>query len=125
MASTAKVDAELHRLEQSLLDPLVRRSRARVSRLLAEDFVEFGASGTVYDKRSVLEAMACERPAVVAISDLKARSLSPELFLVTFRATRFDESGQPVDRSLRSSLWQRSEGEWQLRFHQGTGVPLR
>ncbi len=125
MPARATVDAELHRLEQSLLDPLVRRSRETVSRLLADDFVEFGTSGIVYDKASVLAALADQPPFVTTISEFKARCLHPELFLVTFRTTGFDSSGETVGHSLRISLWERREGLWQLRFHQSTGVALR
>jgi hypothetical protein len=35
----------LRSLEESLLDPELRRDRSRVSPLLADDFLEFGSSG--------------------------------------------------------------------------------
>ncbi|TFV46538.1 nuclear transport factor 2 family protein [Blastococcus sp. TF02A-35] len=44
--------------EMALLEPEVRSSRARAERLLDEEFVEFGSSGQMWDRESMLEAMA-------------------------------------------------------------------
>ena len=48
-------------LEESLHTPEVRASREATDALLADDFVEFGNSGTVYDKASILVALQEER----------------------------------------------------------------
>jgi len=59
-------DAELaavERLELSLLDSEVRADRARVEALLADDATEVGASGTVWDRASLLDALSRD-PAV-------------------------------------------------------------
>lgn len=114
---------ELRALEQSLLDPAVRCSPERVALMLAAEFREFGTSGRTYDKTSVISAMLSAPPCTVTLSDFDARCLHPDVYLVTFRTTRFDDSGVPVSRSLRSSVWQRRDARWQLVFHQGTRVP--
>lgn len=43
--------AEVERLERALLDPSVRADPGRVAALLHPEFVEFGASGTVWRMR--------------------------------------------------------------------------
>jgi hypothetical protein len=49
--------ALLRDLEEQLLKPEVRTSRDRVGYLLADDFIEFGSSGRIFDKRGVIEAL--------------------------------------------------------------------
>ncbi len=105
----------LRQLEEELLNPAVRRSPELAGRLLAEDFIEFGGSGVVYDKRRILEALRQEAsgpPAV--ISDCAVRRLSADVILATYRTGRGEAS------RLRSSVWKLMEGRWQMVFHQGT-----
>ena len=116
LMSPADVET-LRMLEEGLLDPEVRKSSERVSRLLAEDFSEIGSSGTIYDKRGIVEALQREAEGTViraTLSDFAARWLAPDVALVTYRTTR---SGQS---RLRSSIWKHSQGRWLLVFHQGT-----
>jgi hypothetical protein len=47
--------AEIRLLEEQLRNPLVRSSREALSRLLADDFLEFGASGRVHNRREILD----------------------------------------------------------------------
>jgi hypothetical protein len=49
------VSETLRGLEASLLTNAVRKNRARVAELLAEDFREFGRSGTAYTKAEILQ----------------------------------------------------------------------
>jgi hypothetical protein len=44
-------------LECELLCPETRRSKYRLSELLADEFVEFGSSGRVCDKHSVIDSL--------------------------------------------------------------------
>jgi hypothetical protein len=88
----------LRALEERLLDPAVRHSADKLSQLLADDFVEFGRSGTVYNKTQIISALASE-PAVSAspvaeISDFATRTLSTDTMLLTYRATERDRAGQ-------------------------------
>ncbi len=111
--------ADLAELEQRLLDPTVRASRAAVGDLLDDDFVEYGASGGIYNKAQVIEELPRETAVERSVDDLKVRQLSPDLGLVTYRATRH---GEPESHSLRSSIWRRTDGQWRLLFHQGTPI---
>ena len=49
MSLEISIDKTLQELELSLLQTSVRSS-SRVAELLAEDFVEFGSSGKIYNK---------------------------------------------------------------------------
>lgn len=108
--------AELQQLEESLLIPDVRKS-ARLSELLADDFVEFGSSGRVYDKADLVTALQEEAPVRQTPSNFKVVVLAPDVALLTYRIRRH---AQPAVDTLRCSLWRRSGGRWQMVFHQAT-----
>ncbi|MGN6688708.1 MAG: DUF4440 domain-containing protein [Actinomycetales bacterium] len=105
---------EVIRREKLLLDPALRASAEDVTALLHPDFVEFGASGRVWDRASIVSALA-EDPTVSGEStDFRTAPLADNVVLLTYRVT-----GEPG--SLRSSVWVRdANAGWRLRFHQGT-----
>ena len=107
-------------LELQLLDPKIRMSRALASPLLADDFVEFGSSGSVYDKVSVLDALAIDASVAPAVRNFEVKLLGPDIILATFRTVRLGPSGEVIRQALRSSIWRQAGGRWQLVFHQGT-----
>jgi hypothetical protein len=109
----------LYRLEKRLHQPEIRRLRDEVAKLLADDFVEFGSSGKIFDKQSILEEVADEPELAVATSDFKVVSLGPDVALATYRATVI-QLGEPASYSYRSSIWKLIDGKWLMLFHQGT-----
>ena len=114
--------ALLRHLEEQLLKPEVRRSPDQVGRLLADEFIEFGSSGAVYDKRRIIEALECEGSGTtVCMVDFSAKPLASDVVLLTYRSL---PEGTPYSR-LRSSIWKLIDGRWQMIFHQGTpsGIP--
>lgn len=119
--NSAAVAAHLRELEQSLLDPAVRRNRARLLALLADDFLEFGSSGRVWTRKTIIDLLAKETAFVPPeIEDFDCALLAPELALATYRTVRTEEEDGERLISLRSSIWTRATGEWKMRFHQGT-----
>lgn len=119
-AGTEPDASEVVRLERRLLDPQVRRRPGLVRALLHPDFLEYGASGRVWDAESVAAALAgAPDGAAVTATDFDTVVLAPDVLLVTFRT----DSG--VGACLRSSVWVRSaNGGWLLRFHQATVLPI-
>jgi len=113
---------ELEALERSLLTGAVRKDPAAVRALLAEEFREFGASGRTYTREAIVAELWTEPPVDLAMVDFRAEPVSEEIVLVTYRSSR-SEAGHAVRVALRSSLWVRREGRWQMVFHQGTVVP--
>ena len=125
-----EADEELFRsLEQSLHKPEFRSTRHDVSALLAEDFIEFGASGGVYDKKITVDALAEEDPSdsspTPEVSDFRARHITSDTVLVTYRSSRPASATSPGRQTLRSSIWTRIDDRWQMLFHQGTVVEPR
>ncbi|HWG20255.1 MAG TPA: nuclear transport factor 2 family protein [Terracidiphilus sp.] len=116
-----KAAAQLRKLEQSLLDLAVRRDADRLRQLLAEDFLEFGSSGRVWTRKSIIELLATETNFFPpAIEEFQCSLLSDKVALVTYRTVRTDAKTGERLASLRSSIWTRESGEWRMRFHQGT-----
>lgn len=119
MADTGSMNRTLHQIllgyEQHLLTPEVRRNRSAIERLLAEEFLETGKSGTQYRRADILEQLAKETPRPTAsIQDFRAVLLGPEAALATYTAV------VDGDRSHRASVWIYRESRWQMLHHQGT-----
>ncbi|HXS02323.1 MAG TPA: nuclear transport factor 2 family protein [Pyrinomonadaceae bacterium] len=116
MLASESVERLLEKLERQLLVSQFRKS-VLASKLLAEDFVEFGSSGRQFNKEQILAALQAEAPVEITASQFKVQLLSSQVALVTYHAQRHTE---PPVHTLRSSIWQQREGQWQIVFHQGT-----
>jgi hypothetical protein len=113
---------EIRHLELRLLDPKVRASPDEISRLLADDFMEFGSSGHVYDKQGIINGLQDETNIFYELSNFQVKPLAPGLVLATYRTTRYRAGRERFRSSLRSSIWRKEERSWQMVFHQGTLV---
>ncbi|MCW2832469.1 MAG: rnhA [Nocardioides sp.] len=100
-------------LERSLLRDEVRSDRSAVAALLHPQWQEIGTSGVLWERDVLLDDIG-PLDAPVTLDVLNVSRLAPDLILLVWRASSDDGS------RLRSSLWQRSGGHWQQRFHQGT-----
>ena len=124
MLKSMNKDDHLKQLEEHLLDPAVRHNSELVASLLADDFIEFGSSGRVFDKASVLEDLKNEPPHLASLlSDFSTREIAPNVILATYKATRRNLNGEIIGQSWRSSIWTHVNGQWQITFHQGTPIP--
>jgi hypothetical protein len=115
MPDESAIVGQLRRLEEELLSPSVSADRA--AQLLADEFIEFGSSGNVHGKAQVVAAFCSGTRPVITAANYSAIHLSPESVLLTYHACRHSS---PAVLSLRSSLWQRQNGQWRMIFHQGT-----
>ncbi|MGE8152962.1 DUF4440 domain-containing protein [Pseudomonas vancouverensis] len=101
-------------LEQSLLTQSTRCNAEEVSHLLADDFIEFGASGMIWSKAEVLEQLPQEIFTPRTITRFTTKRLSECTVLVTYHCH------SATNNSLRSSIWRKQDEQWQMFFHQGT-----
>lgn len=112
----------IQKLEEELFRQTVRGSRETVSKLLAENFMEFGRSGGVFRKEEVVRSLATEGSGnshAPTASNFELTSLANDVVLLTYRSRRTVEDGKEL-HSLRSSIWKHIDGRWQMIFHQGT-----
>ena len=115
-----ELSAHLRSLEEALLDPAVRSDSKRVAALLAEEFQEFGSSGTVWSRQAIIESLATEEYRTITLEDFKCDWIADNVALVTYRSVRTDLQSSLKSKALRSSLWIEESGAWKMRFHQGT-----
>ncbi|HEV8548040.1 MAG TPA: DUF4440 domain-containing protein [Polyangiaceae bacterium] len=106
------VEDEIRQLEERLLTPQVRGSRAELERLIADEFLEFGSSGRAFTKAGIIAQLASQphvaQPAI--LEHFNVRMLAPGVVLATYR----------LASSLRSSIWRHEAAGWRMLFHQGT-----
>lgn len=113
----------LRALEERLLQPEIRRSAAKIGDLLADEFVEFGSSGRVFDKSQIIERLPQECQAIPpqwSITDFSVRWLAPDAVLATYRLVVCHDAADDERHTLRSSIWKLINDKWQMIFHQGT-----
>ena len=107
-------------LEMRLLDPVVRRDPQVVGELLDPAFYEFGRSGVVWHRQALLDALGDEDDATISAHGFEAHELADGVMLLTYHSERVVMLVSK-QRALRSSVWVRgADGQWRLRFHQGT-----
>jgi hypothetical protein len=113
------LESEIRILEERLLQATTRSSRGQIEELLANDFVEFGSSGRVFDKAGVIDYLAADSAAHFSMLQFRVKRLAADVVLATYIAVTH-LPGAPARHSLRSSIWTRAGYIWQLTFHQGT-----
>jgi hypothetical protein len=104
-------------LERRLLSQATRGDAEEISRLIADDFTEFGASGGIWTKADLVEQLPCQPFTQRTISEFAVKPLSGDTALVTYQCHT------NASNSLRSSIWRKQEEQWQMVFHQGTCIP--
>jgi hypothetical protein len=116
--------ALLCELEMKLQRPEIRASAAEVAALLADDFFEFGASGSVWTRQQAIEDLPREQhsepPYETSCGEFEVHRLAEGVALVTYRGTRRIPSEAKELHFLRSSIWKLIDGHWRMAFHQGT-----
>lgn len=120
--STAQLAEHLKELEGLLHSHSVRASAEQLSELIADEFFEFGVSGTVWNRQSVIAALRNEAFSERSITDFKLTLLAGDVALVTYRGHRVANAHRPAASSLRSSIWKRDGARWKMVFHQGTAL---
>ncbi|MCO6408675.1 nuclear transport factor 2 family protein [Hoeflea alexandrii] len=113
---------EIQSLEEALHRPDVRRSREALKTLLAEGFVEFGASGSIYDRRNIIDLHVQESGADdgnFRSSNYVLMPISNDAVILTYETEHSNQDGSKR-RVLRSSVWKHDGLKWQMVFHQGT-----
>ncbi|MGE7915861.1 DUF4440 domain-containing protein [Lysinibacillus xylanilyticus] len=87
--------------------------------ILADNYREFGSSGTIYDKLIQLNSLENEggfQNIPFVVSDFAIQQLAPYIVHATYCTTSIASD----KKSLRSSIWVLRDSEWKMYFHQGT-----
>lgn len=111
---------EVLELERTLWDPQSRNDPEIVDRLLHPDYLEVGSTGRTWTRHEILEPVG---HFIAELTELAAAELVPGAVLVTYTSvvhelSDIDEITEGPVR--RSSLWLHADGQWRVRYHQGT-----
>ncbi len=108
-------------LELRLIEPEVRRCKYTLDLLIADDFMEYPASGEkAYTKADVYNRLASETPFTVTQQDYQLRILADNIAQLVYRAKISVDSDSNIKYSHRSSIYKFNGKQWQMQFHQGT-----
>ena len=116
---------EFRQLEERLLQPELRRSPQLLATLLADDFIEFGSSGRIFDKSQAIAVLQHEVTDKFTLTDFQTKVLAADVVLTTYQTARHSDETDQITTSLRSSIWKFLEGRWQVVFHQRTALSKR
>ena len=112
--------ATLRELEQRLHRPEVRSHAGTVAEFLHPAFREFGRSGATYTREQILSEFTASQEDTIWSQDYALEPVAEDVALLTYRSAHVGPLGALERHTLRSSLWQRTEQGWKMRFHQGT-----
>ncbi|MEA5027105.1 MAG: nuclear transport factor 2 family protein [Erysipelotrichaceae bacterium] len=88
--------------------------RTLLDRYLHPDFLEYGRSGTRYDKAAIIDLLYGSGDRPIMIRDFNVQQLSSAVAVVHYLSMVKDR------QTYRTSIWVFEQGIWQLFFHQGT-----
>lgn len=117
------ISVHIKELEEKLLQRHTRADIEMLSILLHDEFEEIGASGEICTKNKAIQWLLREDDAFQwSLTDFRARQLSDDMVLATYCAHKTDLKTGLIKRSMRSSLWEKTNADWAMRFHQGTNI---
>jgi hypothetical protein len=82
-----------------------------------DEFIEFGKSGEVFDKTSIIEYLNnLDTDRDIEILSFEIKNLKEDFVLANYISNE-NEDGI---KALRTSIWVKENMNWKLYFHQGT-----
>ena len=117
---TSKLKDKIKNLETSLLQSSTRQSAESLNQLLADDFIEFGVSGKIYNKKDILALLPKEQHSnEIILFDFEMKQLCDDVVHVTYKTKQQEKI------VLRSSIWKNNTKHgWKMCFHQGTKIQI-
>ncbi|SFJ70324.1 hypothetical protein SAMN04487936_103392 [Halobacillus dabanensis] len=109
---------ELKKLEEHHIQIETRISKEKLDNILADDFWEIGSSGRPFDKKFCLEKGVSLTE--MTLHHYEIQPLASDVVLSTYYIADKTRNRN----TLRSSIWKKIDGRWQLYFHQGTVTDL-
>ncbi|WP_413662860.1 DUF4440 domain-containing protein [Microbulbifer sp. CNSA002] len=108
-------ETKLHQFE-------IRKDPEVISKLLSPNFIEVGKSGRTFDFKAIVRSMQQEENTGWEIhsQNYECIPLSDTVIMLLYKSARRGQQGEYKGFCKRSSIWVRSKGQWQMKFHQGT-----
>jgi hypothetical protein len=109
---------QVEELERELLTSSTRANSTRVAELLHDVFTEVGASGTYYNKSTIISSFLAEAQFQFKMEVIDRKLLDSSTAIIFYNLQTMS-GGHETRETLRTSLW-RFVDNWQLVWHQGT-----
>jgi len=106
-------------LEKRLIQPEIRRSKQLLDQYLATDFMEIPSTGIPFNKKQALDRIPSEKNPDFHLQEFQSREITDSLIQLIYKAVIIREDGTK-HYSIRQSIWQKIENNWQMLFHQAT-----
>ena len=113
-----KDQLELVQLEEAMWQEATRFDLAFQEARFADDFVEFGRSGRIYNREQIIQTDYHRIEAKLPLPDLQIAELDENCVLITYNSEASYDN--VMEYARRSSIWSRTPTGWKMRFHQGT-----
>lgn len=121
--SETQLLTSLRRLEVELHQPECRSSAECLDALLHDSFFEIGRSGRRWSKSDILSDLPTEILGYSIISQgFIVQVVAEHIALLSYLSAHKSESGELSRYTARTSLWQKTNQGWKMRFHQGTAT---
>jgi len=114
------IEKIIFNLEEKLQQTNIRKSTNELEKLISDNFIEIGSSGTIYTKKDVLRNLPASPTIKFTMTDFKTHILCPDIIQSLFRTEKINQDTGSTTHSLRSSLWKKEDNAWKMIFHQGT-----
>lgn len=115
-------------LEVQLHQPATRNNAELVEKLLHHDFEEISRSGQCYNKQQTVAALKIESShAQIFCDNFKLTGIAEGVALLRYQSYQLNADGKVIRKTERLSIWlltalEENDGQWQMRFHQGTAI---
>lgn len=100
----------------------IRKDIEQLKSLLHPNLIEIGYSGKTFDFDSTIADLPNEEQPDYSVwsQDYEYIELATDLVQLIYKAARLNKDGTLSRFAKRTSIWQNNNGQWQMRFHQGT-----
>lgn len=115
---------EIQLLEVELQQFATRSNADRINQLIHEDFFEIGYSGTQYNKTDIMNSLLQEKAPEYSVwsQNFEFVELAENLVQVIYKEAQMDKAGHLSRHAIRTSIWKKVQGHWQVQFHQATPI---
>jgi hypothetical protein len=106
------MDSILIEYEKALIS--LSLSHQKLKSLIADDFIEYGKNGHVYDQKDIFAWLDSNPKRKIQAFNFNLKFLSDNIALLTYISEELD------NKVNRTSIWIKRNNQWQMTFHQGT-----
>ncbi len=93
-----------------------------LQKLIDDEFLEIGSGTNCYKKADVIQWLFMQDKSICYGTNFSAKLLVNHLVLLTYTSHIQKNTGEPIKKASRSSIWRKQDDIWQMVFHQCTPI---